>query len=161
MEDFLVYCCGATFWETAWRSVGVAAIRQNCNGDNQRLRLLGPTLMAALLTTALWIEGASAFRSDQYLSYRANGSIPWVQTQETETSGTFRGVGVVTAIDSDAGALTINHEEIKGLMSAMIMMYRIEPFSLTAGLRQGDRIEFTLDAKTYTIRDVKLIARTK
>lgn len=44
-------------------------------------------------------------------------------------------------------------------MAAMVMMYRVRPFSLAAGLKPGDKVEFTIDAQTYTIRDIKLIER--
>lgn len=57
--------------------------------------------------------------------------------------------------------MTLSHEEIKGFMAAMIMMYRVQPFSLAAGLKPGDQVEFTIDAKTYTIRDIKLVERKK
>jgi Cu/Ag efflux protein CusF len=67
----------------------------------------------------------------------------------------------VTAVSPKARAVTINHEEIKGFMAAMIMMYRVEPFSLAAGLQPGDKVEFVIDAQTYTIRDLKLIEHKK
>jgi Cu/Ag efflux protein CusF len=128
----------------------------------QRSGLLEPAVLAALTAMATtWIGAAGAFGVDPYSPDRANGSTPLVQIQESEASGTFRGLGVVTAINAKARALTINHEEIKGFMPAMTMMYRVEPFSLTAGLRPGDKIEFALDAKSYTIHDVKLIERRK
>jgi hypothetical protein len=41
------------------------------------------------------------------------------------------------------------------------MMYRVRPRSLSEGLRPGDKIDFDLDAKTYTIRRVKVIERAK
>jgi Cu/Ag efflux protein CusF len=122
---------------------------------------LRPALLAGLLAAGTGGEGASAFSIDFRSAHLMSLSIPLAQTQETEASGTFRGVGVITAVNSRAGALTINHEEIKGFMPAMIMMYRVEPFSLTAGLQPGDRIEFALDAKSYTIRDIKRIERGK
>jgi Cu/Ag efflux protein CusF len=122
---------------------------------------LRPAVLAALMAAGTGTEDASAFGIDFRSAYRAGLSIPLAQTQETEASGTFRGVGIVTGVNSRAGALTINHEEIKGFMPAMIMMYRVVPFSLTAGLQPGDRIEFALDAKSYTIHDVKLIERRK
>jgi Cu/Ag efflux protein CusF len=82
-----------------------------------------------------------------------------VRIQEPETKGTFRGVGVITAVDSRTGALTIDHEEIKGLMPAMVMTYRVDPPSLIGRLHSGDRIEFVLDAGRYTITEIKLLPR--
>jgi Cu/Ag efflux protein CusF len=78
-----------------------------------------------------------------------------------EPGGVFHGVGVVTAIDPATGSLTLDHEEIKGLMPAMEMMYRVDPRSLSDGLRTGDKIDFAVEAKSYTIRGVKLIERAK
>src|SRR5271169_2505767 len=89
----------------------------------------------------------------------AAGTVLRAQAQENAAIGTFRGVGVVAEIDSGKNALTISHEEIKGLMPAMVMMYRVDPPSLIGGLKQGDKIEFLIDAKRFTITDVKLLSR--
>jgi Cu/Ag efflux protein CusF len=83
------------------------------------------------------------------------------QAQETAATGIFHGVGVVKAIDAATGALTLDHEEIKGFMAAMEMMYRIKPPELSAGLRVGDKIAFDIDAAPYTIVGVKIIERAK
>jgi protein SCO1/2 len=74
---------------------------------------------------------------------------------------TFTLQGQIQSLDPARTLVTVKHEEIKGFMPAMIMMYRVEPFSLTAGLQPGDRIEFALDAKSYTIHDVRRIERGK
>jgi len=84
-----------------------------------------------------------------------------VSAQETAARGVFHGVGVVTAIDAATGALTLDHEDIKGLMPAMIMMYRVASPTLSKGLRAGDKIAFDIDAKRYTITRVRLLRRAK
>ncbi len=89
----------------------------------------------------------------------AVGTVLRAQAQENAAIGTFRGVGVVTEIDLGKKALTIDHEEIEGLMPAMVMMYRVDPPSLIGGLKPGDKIEFLIDAKHYTITNVKLLSR--
>jgi Cu/Ag efflux protein CusF len=81
----------------------------------------------------------------------------WRVQAETGAVGVFHGVGVVTAIDAASGALTLDHEEIKGLMAAMEMMYRVESPDISEGLGVGDRIAFDLDGKSYTIVGVKLL----
>jgi Copper binding periplasmic protein CusF len=47
------------------------------------------------------------------------------QAETHEPTGIFRGV-FIKAIDPRSGALTLAHEEIKGLMPAMEMMYRVK-----------------------------------
>jgi Cu/Ag efflux protein CusF len=81
------------------------------------------------------------------------------RAQESGAIGIFRGVGIVTEIDSSKTALTVDHEEIRGLMPAMVMMYRVDPPSLLGGLKPGDKIEFLIDVKRYTITEVKLLSR--
>ncbi|MGA2794904.1 MAG: copper-binding protein [Roseiarcus sp.] len=119
-------------------------------------------IAAALMAVAISAAGADALPFvDRSLAERTSAAVAPAQAQQGEPEGIFRGVGVVKAIDAATGALTLNHEDIKGLMPAMEMMYRVDPRSLSEGLRPGDRIDFGLDAKTYTVRDVKLIERAK
>jgi Cu/Ag efflux protein CusF len=82
-------------------------------------------------------------------------SLAWAQ--ETSATGIFRGVGVTTEIDAKTGALTLDHEDIKGLMPAMVMMYRVATPDLSTGLKKGDKIAFDIDAQRYTITAVKLL----
>ncbi len=80
---------------------------------------------------------------------------------EFEATRIFRSVGVVTAVSAATGALTLDHQEIKGLMPAMVMTYRVEPRGLSADLNVGDRIAFEVDAKGYTIPAFTLLQRSK
>jgi Cu/Ag efflux protein CusF len=117
---------------------------------------------AAFMAAAIGVEAVDALPlADRSVAERTGATVAPAQAQQGEPEGIFRGVGVVTAIDAATGALTLNHDEIKGLMPAMEMMYRVDPRSLSEGLRPGDKIDFDVDAKTYTIRDVKLIERAK
>jgi Cu/Ag efflux protein CusF len=87
---------------------------------------------------------------------------PLVQrAQETAASGVFHGVGVVTAIQPKTGALTLDHEDIKGFMPAMEMMYNVESPSVSEGLAVGDRVRFDIDAKSYTILGVERLEPPK
>jgi len=107
----------------------------------------------ALVSMALALAGGGAGGS-------VEGAVP-ATAQESQATGIFHGVGVVRAIDGASGALTIDHEEIKGFMAAMEMMYRVDPSSLSEGLRAGDRIAFEIDARRYTIVGVKVVERAK
>jgi Cu/Ag efflux protein CusF len=111
--------------------------------------------------TALFALALALLPPDGGLSGRSGLRVASVQAQESAASGIFHGVGVVTAIDAATGALTLDHEDIKGLMPAMVMMYRVEPRRLSDGLHEGDRIAFGIDAARYTIVGVKLLQRGK
>jgi len=77
------------------------------------------------------------------------------------TSGVFSGHGVVKAVAPGTGWLTIAHDDIKDFMPAMQMMYKVKAPDLTTDLRPGDVIDFKIDAATYTIIGVKLVAHAK
>ena len=81
--------------------------------------------------------------------------------QESAASGVFHGVGIIKAVDSAKGWLTLDHEAIDGFMGAMQMMYRVEPPRLTVGLRVGDRIAFDIDAGRYAIVGVNVLNSAK
>jgi len=77
---------------------------------------------------------------------------------DVEPVGIFRGVGVVKDVQATTGAITLDHDEIKGCMPAMEMMFRVQSPSLSADLRPGDAIAFDLDAARYTIIGVRRVA---
>ncbi|HTO64376.1 MAG TPA: copper-binding protein [Bradyrhizobium sp.] len=85
---------------------------------------------------------------------------PLVQVQD-QPNALFRGVGVVTAIDPATGSLTINHQEIVGLMPPMEMMFHVDPRTSSDDVKPGDKIEFGVEGKTYTVRDLRVIEHTK
>ena len=61
------------------------------------------------------------------------------------------GEGKVVATVSSSSQLVVEHGEIKGFMDAMTMGYRVEPASQLEGLKQGDRVRFTIDVQKKTI----------
>ena len=71
----------------------------------------------------------------------------------------FQGVGVVTAVEPGSGVLSVDHGDIPGLMDAMEMTYKVRPAALSDGLRKGDTIAFGVDGKTYTIVEIKKVAK--
>ncbi|HXZ18278.1 MAG TPA: copper-binding protein [Roseiarcus sp.] len=79
---------------------------------------------------------------------------------EEATSGLFSGHGMVVAVQPGTGALTIKHDEIKGFMDAMEMMYKVRSPDVSKDLRPGDEIDFTIDAAKYEILDARLVARS-
>jgi Cu/Ag efflux protein CusF len=75
----------------------------------------------------------------------------------------FYGVGVVTKIvmenpyDKSVASVELNHEEIEGLMPAMIMEFNVKSRSLLNNLKVGDKVDFTIDeiGGTEIISEIK------
>lgn len=57
-------------------------------------------------------------------------------------------VAVVVAIDSEKNTVTLDHEDIPGLMRAMKMSFAVEDAKILAGLKPGDKVEGKLKAKS-------------
>jgi Cu/Ag efflux protein CusF len=73
-------------------------------------------------------------------------------TEQTAQSGqTVVGDGKVVATVPNASQIVVEHGEIKGFMDAMTMGYRVEPPSLLEGLKQGDKVRFTIDVPKKAI----------
>lgn len=113
--------------------------------------------LSAILLAIVWSNAAGAFVVLSNLVERDAAPILRIQTVKGENIGIFRGVGVVTAVDRSEGSLTINHEDIKGLMQAMEMSFRVDPQSLIDKVRPGDKIDFAVEGKTYTIKKIEVI----
>ena len=47
--------------------------------------------------------------------------------------------------------IVVDHKEIPGFMAPMIMGYPVKPTKLLKGLKPGEKIRFTIDAKERTI----------
>ena len=82
------------------------------------------------------------------------------QSQD-QSNALFQGVGFGTAINPATGSLTINHEEIVGLMPPMEMVFQVEPPTLSEGVKPGDKVEFRIDGKTYRVRELKVIEQSE
>jgi Cu/Ag efflux protein CusF len=73
-------------------------------------------------------------------------------TSQTET---VVGEGEVVATVPHSSQIVVEHGEIKGFMEAMTMGYRIDPPSLLAGLKEGDKIRFTIDVQKRAIVEIE------
>jgi Cu(I)/Ag(I) efflux system protein CusF len=75
------------------------------------------------------------------------------QGQEAAQDGkqTVVGEGKVVATVPNASQIVVDHEEIHGFMDAMTMGYRVDPPSLLEGLKQGDKVRFTIDVPKKAI----------
>ena len=82
-------------------------------------------------------------------------------SQETTQPSLFHGHGIVKAIQPGTGALTLDHDDIKGFMPAMEMMYRVCSTELSKDLKPGGTVEFTIDAAKDDITEVKLVSHAR
>ena len=64
---------------------------------------------------------------------------------------TVVGEGEVVTTTPATGQIVVDHGEIKGFMEAMTMGYRIEPPSLLASVKPGDKVRFTIDVDRRAI----------
>ncbi len=73
-------------------------------------------------------------------------SFPYIRGVTLAQSGaSYDGRGSVVSLDEKRGKVTLKHEEIKGLMPAMTMEFPVKSPELLDGVRQGDRVRFTLN----------------
>lgn len=72
-----------------------------------------------------------------------------------ETSKTAVGEGEVVAAVPSSGQIVLEHGEIKGFMEAMTMGYRIDPPSLLAKVKSGDKVRFTIDVERRAIIEIE------
>ena len=70
---------------------------------------------------------------------------PVASPAATVQTKTYRGVGVVKALNTKKLVIEIDHEDIPDLMPAMQMSFYVKDKSLLNGLKRDDRIEFTLE----------------
>lgn len=72
-------------------------------------------------------------------------SFPYIRGVTLAQSGaSYDGRGSVVSLDEKRGKVTLKHEEIKGLMPAMTMEFPVKSPELLDGVRQGDKVRFTL-----------------
>ena len=67
------------------------------------------------------------------------------------TSPTVVGEGEVVATSPNASQVVVDHGPIEGFMEAMTMGYRVDPASLLADLKPGDKVRFTIDVERRAI----------
>jgi Cu/Ag efflux protein CusF len=74
---------------------------------------------------------------------------------EKAASETVVGEGVVVTTAPKSSQIVVEHGEIKGFMEAMTMGYRIDPPSLLAGLKEGDKVRFRIDVQKRAIVEIE------
>jgi len=69
------------------------------------------------------------------------------------------GEGSIVAVVPSSGQIVLAHGPIKGFMDAMTMGYRVESPVLLEGLKQGDKVRFTIAIEKKTIIKVEKLNR--
>jgi Cu/Ag efflux protein CusF len=73
-----------------------------------------------------------------------------VPTASIPKDGNYDGKGVVTKINLELGSVEINHENMPGLMEAMIMEFYVKDKKILEGLKVGDKVDFVVEYKHPT-----------
>jgi protein SCO1/2 len=75
-------------------------------------------------------------------------------------AATYSATGLVLKLDPSASTVTVSHDDVAGLMDAMVMPLTVKSASSLSGVRPGDRVSFRLVIKkesTYIDR-LKLVS---
>ena len=76
-------------------------------------------------------------------------------TARSEIRRYYDATGTVLSTDRRQSLLVVDHEEIPGLMAAMVMGLKVEPAELLGGLTPGSRIGFTLDTLAQRVTGIR------
>jgi len=68
-------------------------------------------------------------------------------TPESSKDGIYKGKGKITKINLGAPSVELDHEDIPGLMPAMLMEFYVTDKSLLNNIKVGDRVDFQLEYK--------------
>ena len=82
--------------------------------------------------------------------------IPNVNAAGNAKIKTYDGTGAVTKINSELGSVELNHEEIKGLMPAMLMEFYVSDKAMLDNLKIGDKVDFVLEDNAGAERIIKI-----
>ena len=82
-------------------------------------------------------------------------SSPALAANDTEASPLAK--GVVKALDPNAGTVTLDHEDIPGVMMAMTMTYPVANPELLKDIEVGQSVEFRLrkDGDDFVVTEIK------
>ncbi len=110
----------------------------------------GAALTTALVVTALCLSVAGCGGSASTETKSAPAAQP---EQRYDLKGT------VVSLDKSKGAVTVNHDEIKGFMAAMTMPYPVKDTKALDSLEAGDTMTAKLvsNGESYWLEDVKVV----
>jgi FtsP/CotA-like multicopper oxidase with cupredoxin domain len=69
------------------------------------------------------------------------------------------GVGVVVSVETRESRIVLDHEAIPDFMAPMVMSYVVTPVEILRGLKAGQKVRFTIDAKIRKVVAVEPIEK--
>jgi Cu/Ag efflux protein CusF len=79
-----------------------------------------------------------------FVGCQANQSSSTVATNTVEKQ-IYKAVGIIKKTDAETDKITIDHEDIKGYMSAMEMDFSVNDKSLIQSSKIGDKVDFEIE----------------
>ncbi len=77
----------------------------------------------------------------------ASASLIFLFACSTWAGRTGEGEGEVLGVSPESKSVLIHHGEIKDMMGEMTMEFTVDDASLLKGVKQGDRVHFTLEQR--------------
>ena len=86
----------------------------------------------------------------------ALSSLLSLATWATDEGG-YAGHGTVKSVDAPAGTVTIDHEDIPGLMMAMTMEFSVSDPEILRGVAPGQAVDFRVrkDGDKYVVTEIR------
>ncbi len=74
-----------------------------------------------------------------------------------ESTEGYSGHGIVKSVEADARKVTLDHEDIAGLMKAMTMTFNVAPGVSLETLQPGASVDFKVKEErgTYTVTEIR------
>ncbi len=119
-------------------------------------------MVVGLAALVLILQGLSLFtRHSESFAGDAAAHRHSTTVAQAEAAKIFHGVGNVVSVDAASGFITIDHEDIPGLMSAMEMQFQAKPAKILEDVKVGDKVTFGLDGKNWAILEIQKLTTTK
>lgn len=104
--------------------------------------------MLKLVATAFTLAAAAC---SPPANETATSDMQMMNAAEGSDASVVAGAGLVTAIDTSDGTVSLDHEPIAAIdWPAMSMQFTVEDPSLLQGIAVGDRVSFELKGRTET-----------
>ncbi len=105
------------------------------------MKLTSLIVMAVVLGLACGTGGSNADQSQTQLQPAP------VKTTTTPRDGNYPAKGKVTKINLELGSVELDHEDIPGVMSRMIMEFYVKDKAILDDVKVGDEVDFVLEYK--------------
>jgi len=113
----------------------------------------------------LWADRYDREYSDVFaLQDEITQKIAWTlagystKSVEPAAAAHYDGTGTVVEINTGKGRVVLDHEEVEGLMAAMVMSYQVAPVTLLGNIKAGEAVRFIIDPATRVIVEITPLA---